>query len=98
MSHLKLTKSKFHFLAAGWTIAAFGILQLPIWCLHAIIKQKGDTWMEKIHGAFRPKANWGPSDPATFQRYQKYRSDHILNGQMFESNRWYHRIKRNVFG
>lgn len=48
------------FPAVGWTIAAFGVLQLPIWCLYAIIKQRGDTWIEKIQGAFRPKANWGP--------------------------------------
>lgn len=48
------------FSAAGWTIAAFGILQLPLWCIFAIFKQKGDSWIEKIQGAFRPKANWGP--------------------------------------
>ncbi len=55
-----LILNEFFLIAAGWTIAAFGILQLPLWCLYAIVKQKGDTWLEKIQGAFRPKANWGP--------------------------------------
>ncbi|XP_037031839.1 sodium-dependent nutrient amino acid transporter 1-like isoform X1 [Bradysia coprophila] len=84
--------------AAGWTISAFGIVQLPLWCIYAIIKQKGDTWLEKIQGAFRPKSDWGPSDPVTFQRYQKYRTDNCLNIEIFENDRWYNRVKRNVFG
>ncbi|KAG4078938.1 hypothetical protein HA402_010890 [Bradysia odoriphaga] len=84
--------------AAGWTISAFGIVQLPLWCIYAIFKQKGDTWLEKIQGAFRPKSNWGPSDPVTFQRYQKYRTDNCLNIEIFENDRWYNRVKRNVFG
>ncbi len=38
------------------------------------------------------------SDPDTFQRYQKYRADNFLNIEIFENDRWYHRMKRNVFG
>lgn len=58
-------------LAAGWTIAAFGILQLPLWCIYAIIKQKGDTWTEKIQGAFRPKSSWGPRYDKNFTPQNK---------------------------
>ena len=48
------------------------LLQLPIWAFYAVIKQRGDTWGEKIRNSFRPHAKWGPTDPATLERYQKY--------------------------
>ncbi|XP_055309717.1 sodium-dependent nutrient amino acid transporter 1-like [Sitodiplosis mosellana] len=58
--------------AIGWTISAVGLMQLPFWAIYAVIKQKGDTWGEKIRNSFRPNAKWGPADPATLERYQKY--------------------------
>lgn len=58
--------------AIGWTITAFGLVQLPLWAFVAIVKQKGGTWTEKIAAAFRPADKWGPSDPITFEKYQKH--------------------------
>lgn len=58
--------------AVGWTISAFGIIQLPLWATHAVIKQKGDTWGEKIRAAFQPNSNWGPTDPVRKEKYLKY--------------------------
>lgn len=83
--------------AAGWTVAAFGILQLPIWAVIAIIKQKGDTWSEKIAGAFRPTADWGPRDPAIFERYKKHTAN-MEENEKFLNNSILQRMKRNVFG
>lgn len=34
--------------------------------------QKGETWGDKIRSAFRPNAKWGPVDPATREKYEKY--------------------------
>lgn len=85
------------FAAIGWTIAAFGILQLPLWATHAVVKAKGTTLGEKIASALRPTDNWGPKDPATYERYRKYVSN-------FESSQAHldcsisARIKRNLFG
>ncbi|KAJ6649428.1 Sodium-dependent nutrient amino acid transporter 1 [Pseudolycoriella hygida] len=84
--------------AVGWMIASFGVLQVPFWCVYTIMKQKGDTWKERIQAAFRPMADWGPSDPFTLDRYRKYRADNCLDGDIFEDDRWYHKLKRNVFG
>lgn len=96
MSNIIIIKSNIS-TALGWTISAIGILQVPLWATYAIVKQKGDTLTDKIRGAFRPKANWGPTDPATFERYQKYVSN-FENSQVITSNNIFARIKRNIFG
>ncbi|EDW02819.1 GH10830 [Drosophila grimshawi] len=81
--------------AVGWTITAFGILQLPFWMLIAVFREPGSTLGEKIRGAFRPKKNWGPSDPLLREQYNK-KIEHELTpkrGQGFWAS-----IKQNIFG
>uniref|UniRef100_A0A1Q3FXI4 Transporter n=1 Tax=Culex tarsalis TaxID=7177 RepID=A0A1Q3FXI4_CULTA len=56
----------------GWCIAAFGLLQLPIWGIYAITKQEGKTLSEKVMNAFRPTQSWGPIDPILNQEYKKF--------------------------
>uniref|UniRef100_A0A1Q3FXN8 Transporter n=1 Tax=Culex tarsalis TaxID=7177 RepID=A0A1Q3FXN8_CULTA len=56
----------------GWCIAAFGLLQLPIWGIYAITKQEGKTLSEKVMNAFRPTQSWGPIDPTLNQEYKKF--------------------------
>lgn len=85
------------FTAIGWTISAFGILQLPLWAVFTIIYQKGDSPMEKIRAAFRPKDNWGPKDPATLEKYKKYVSN-FESSQVFVDNGFIPRLKRHIFG
>lgn len=58
--------------AIGWTISMIGVIQLPLWAVYAVIKQKGDTWSEKIANSFQPNAKWGPIDPIKNEKYQKY--------------------------
>jgi solute carrier family 6 amino acid transporter-like protein 5/7/9/14 len=58
--------------AFGWCISALGLIQLPIFATYAIIKQKGATFREKFIGAFHPKVNWGPKDPALNQKYKEF--------------------------
>lgn len=81
----------------GWTISAIGILQLPLWACHAIVRQKGDTLHEKIVGAFKPKENWGPKDPTNLERYKKYVAN-FENNQAFGDKSLTGRMKRHIFG
>lgn len=79
----------------GWAITAFGILQLPIWMVVAIVREPGNTLGEKIRGAFRPKKHWGPSDPLLREQYNK-EIEHELTpkrGQGFWAS-----IKQNILG
>ncbi|XP_023170220.1 sodium-dependent nutrient amino acid transporter 1 isoform X2 [Drosophila hydei] len=79
----------------GWTITAFGVMQLPLWMLVAIIREPGNTLGEKIRGAFRPKKNWGPSDPLLREQYNKQIEHELMpkRGQGFWAS-----IKQNIFG
>lgn len=83
--------------AIGWTIAAFGLFQLPLWAFVAIVKQKENTWSEKIAAAFRPAVKWGPSDPITFEKYQKYISQWKCDMDNQPSQSLYGKFKRKIF-
>lgn len=48
-----------------------GVLQLPIWLLVAIIRYPGNSWSEKVAGAFRPTRKWGPTDTQLREQYKK---------------------------
>ncbi|XP_017860214.1 PREDICTED: sodium-dependent nutrient amino acid transporter 1 isoform X1 [Drosophila arizonae] len=79
----------------GWSITAFGVMQLPLWMLVAIIREPGNTLGEKICGAFRPKKNWGPSDPLLREQYNKQIEHELMpkRGQGFWGS-----IKQNILG
>ncbi|KAH8410271.1 hypothetical protein KR009_010481 [Drosophila setifemur] len=79
----------------GWTITAFGILQLPIWMVVAIVRDPGRTLGAKIRGAFTPKKNWGPMDPLLREQYHKEIENELTpkRGQGVWAA-----IKQNIFG
>ncbi|KAI8043630.1 hypothetical protein M5D96_004963 [Drosophila gunungcola] len=79
----------------GWCITAFGILQLPIWMIVAIIRDPGQSVGEKIRGAFTPKKNWGPIDPLLREQYNKEIENELTpkRGQGIWAA-----IKQNIFG
>ncbi|EDW77462.2 uncharacterized protein Dwil_GK18075, isoform B [Drosophila willistoni] len=79
----------------GWTITAFGILQLPIWMVVAIIREPGKTWLDKIRGAFTPKKHWGPTDPLLLEQYHK-EIEHELKPKRGKG--FWPAIKQNIFG
>lgn len=85
-------------LAVGWTITAFGLIQLPLWAIYAVIKQKGDTLFDKIRGAFRPVPNWGPLDPAINERYQKYITTWQNEITAQPSRSILHKLKQRIYG
>ncbi|XP_034097312.1 sodium-dependent nutrient amino acid transporter 1 isoform X1 [Drosophila albomicans] len=79
----------------GWCITAFGIVQLPIWMIVAIIREPGSTLGEKVRGAFRPKKNWGPMDPLLREQYNKEIQHELIpkRGRGFWAS-----IRQNIFG
>ncbi|XP_043652864.1 sodium-dependent nutrient amino acid transporter 1 isoform X2 [Drosophila teissieri] len=79
----------------GWLITAFGILQLPIWMIVAIVRDPGQSLGAKIRGAFTPKKNWGPSDPLLREQYHKEIENELTpkRGQGVWAA-----IKQNIFG
>lgn len=85
-------------LAVGWTITAMGLIQLPLWAVIAVIKQKGDTLSEKIRSAFRPSPKWGPKDPVTLEKYQKYIANWRNEITANPPRNILQKIKQNIYG
>ncbi|XP_031631151.1 sodium-dependent nutrient amino acid transporter 1-like [Contarinia nasturtii] len=84
--------------AIGWTISAIGLMQLPLWAVYTVIKQNGDTWSEKIRNSFHPNSKWGPVDPVTMEKYQKYIAN--WHNQLTENppkNIW-QKIMQKIYG
>lgn len=85
----------FFLLAIGWTITCFGVLQLPIWIVVGAIRAPGATWIEKLRNSFKPKHDWGPTDPLLREQYNKeIANDSIAN----EGLCCWGYIKKNIFG
>nr|XP_012151976.1 PREDICTED: sodium-dependent nutrient amino acid transporter 1-like isoform X2 [Megachile rotundata] len=59
--------------AAGWTICAFGILQIPFWMMYTIISKKNLQVSEMIKSAFRPSANWGPKNTRELASWSEFK-------------------------
>ena len=68
--HIEISQ-KCLFLAIGWCVYGFGVLQLPLWGFYAIWKEFGYSFREKIKSAFMPQSAWGPEDTKIFQDYQE---------------------------
>ncbi|XP_046809393.1 sodium-dependent nutrient amino acid transporter 1 [Lucilia cuprina] len=81
--------------AIGWTITCFGVLQLPIWVVVAAIRTPGATWGEKLRGAFKPKHDWGPTDPLLREQYNKEIANEAIAN---EGLGCWGSIKKNIFG
>lgn len=72
-------------------------MQLPIWLFYAIIKQDGNTILEKITKAFQPTKDWGPIDPILQEQYKKYVNNEILPNEIIKHS-FLERIKINLLG
>ncbi|XP_034191541.1 sodium-dependent nutrient amino acid transporter 1 [Osmia lignaria lignaria] len=59
--------------AAGWTICAFGILQIPFWMMYTIISKKNLQVSEMIKSAFRPSPNWGPKNTRELASWSEFK-------------------------
>uniref|UniRef100_W8AWS8 Transporter n=2 Tax=Ceratitis capitata TaxID=7213 RepID=W8AWS8_CERCA len=80
--------------ALGWTITAFGVLQVPIWAVVAIVRQPGESLREKVSGAFQPVSSWGPSDPLLREQYNK----DLANDNVTKNLSCWGKVKKNFSG
>ncbi|XP_011705286.1 PREDICTED: sodium-dependent nutrient amino acid transporter 1-like isoform X3 [Wasmannia auropunctata] len=48
--------------AVGWTILCFGVLQIPLWMLIAMLKNWELPFMQMLRKAFAPASGWGPRE------------------------------------
>lgn len=55
-------------------MSIFGIAQLPIWGIYEIFQQRKTTICDKISAASKPKPDWGPSNPAFKEQYDRERN------------------------
>ncbi|XP_065367457.1 sodium-dependent nutrient amino acid transporter 1 isoform X1 [Calliphora vicina] len=81
--------------AIGWTITCFGVLQIPIWIVVAAIRAPGSTWGEKLRNSFKPKHDWGPTDPLLREQYNKEIDNESIANQGLGC---WGSIKKNIFG
>jgi len=50
-------------IVAGWLLSASALIQIPIWGVYVIYKQKnGTTLFERFKNSFKPSQSWGPKD------------------------------------
>ncbi|XP_073845900.1 sodium-dependent nutrient amino acid transporter 1-like isoform X1 [Musca autumnalis] len=81
--------------AIGWTITCFGVMQVPIWIVVAVVRAPGSSLSEKLRNAFKPKHDWGPSDPLLREQYNKLIANEAIASQ--DLGCWGF-IKKNIFG
>ncbi|XP_011158501.1 sodium-dependent nutrient amino acid transporter 1 [Solenopsis invicta] len=48
--------------AIGWTILCIGVLQIPLWMLIAILKNRELPFPQMLRRAFAPASRWGPRE------------------------------------
>lgn len=80
----------------GWILAAFGVLQVPIWGAIAISKQDEKTFKEKFLAAFRPMKVWGPQDAKNRAAYEEF-MEQKRREEMQCNQKWTSRLKRWIF-
>ncbi|XP_066597410.1 sodium-dependent nutrient amino acid transporter 1-like [Prorops nasuta] len=59
--------------AIGWSLLAFGLLQIPFWMIHAIYTRRDLGLPEMIKAAFRPSKDWGPLSPERLADWRQYK-------------------------
>ena len=57
----------------AWLLYGLAVSMIPAFGLHAVYKTKGNGLVEKFMNSIRPKANWGPADPATRAEWLEFR-------------------------
>lgn len=60
---------------AGSMLLAFGVLQIPLWMMVALIKNRRLPTLQMIHRAFAPASDWGPSEESDRQQWLIFKED-----------------------
>ncbi|KAJ6637499.1 Sodium-dependent nutrient amino acid transporter 1, partial [Pseudolycoriella hygida] len=73
-----LTYSKLNYpgeyLAAGWTIFAFGVFQFPIWAIYEIMRKSDKSMWMAIKESIKP-IDWGPSDSVKRDEWNQFKQE-----------------------
>ncbi|XP_015590863.1 sodium-dependent nutrient amino acid transporter 1 isoform X1 [Cephus cinctus] len=59
--------------AAGWTLFAFGVLQIPFWMIYTILTKKDLGVPEMFLEAFRPSSEWGPRNARHLAAWRQFK-------------------------
>ncbi|XP_012271680.1 sodium-dependent nutrient amino acid transporter 1 [Orussus abietinus] len=59
--------------AAGWTLFAFGALQVPFWLAYTIASERKLGMPKMFQAAFRPSREWGPKEPEHLAAWLRFK-------------------------
>ncbi|XP_078034986.1 sodium-dependent nutrient amino acid transporter 1 [Augochlora pura] len=59
--------------AAGWTLCAFGALQVPFWLAYVVLSKKNLKPIEMIRSAFVPSSDWGPKNAKELASWREFK-------------------------
>ncbi|XP_046821553.1 sodium-dependent nutrient amino acid transporter 1-like isoform X1 [Vespa crabro] len=59
--------------AAGWSLLAFGVLQIPFWMIYTIIRKRNLGMPEMIINSFSPSDEWGPRNTQELASWKEYK-------------------------
>lgn len=69
-------------LGLGWAVALVIMLQIPIWAIVAIVRAKGDTWIQKIRRSAASTDAWGPSDKSLLEDWKQATGRYLLDSKV----------------
>jgi solute carrier family 6 (neurotransmitter transporter, glycine) member 5/9 len=88
----------------GWCIFSLGLLQIPAWGIHQIVKIKrarNITVWEAVKVSLKPSARWGPKDDAVREKWLAYKTGAVgmRQAMMNEQNHTkFHKLVNNLLG
>ncbi|KAG7209784.1 hypothetical protein KM043_011402 [Ampulex compressa] len=59
--------------AAGWTLLAFGVLQIPFWLIYTIVRKRSLGMPKMISTAFKPSSEWGPKNHRELASWREFK-------------------------
>uniref|UniRef100_A0ABD2WQU3 Transporter n=1 Tax=Trichogramma kaykai TaxID=54128 RepID=A0ABD2WQU3_9HYME len=59
--------------AAGWTLLAFGVLQIPFWFAYALVSKRQYGLSQMFAKVLRPSSDWGPLRQADRQDWMDFK-------------------------
>ncbi|XP_020283025.1 sodium-dependent nutrient amino acid transporter 1-like isoform X2 [Pseudomyrmex gracilis] len=74
--------------AAGWTILCIGVLQIPLWMIIAMLKNRELSFLQMVKKAFAPASRWGPQEVQQRKNWEIFKEERAQIQQMRTQPRW----------
>lgn len=58
-------------LACGWLLLLLGIIQIPLWAIIAICKNRREPVWQMMKSLLKPSSSWGPLNPSTKKEWEQ---------------------------